>query len=60
MIADDQNGEDCTVLVSNLTDLEKIKLFDALDASLHDTTETNAYMTDKIITLEGQIDDLAE
>jgi len=40
--------------------LKKIKLFDALDASLHDTTETNAYMADKIITLECQIDYLAE
>ena len=60
MIADDQHGKDCTVLVSNLTDLEKVKLFDALDASLHDNTETNAYMTDKIIYLEDQIDDLTE
>ncbi|HEY8889352.1 MAG TPA: hypothetical protein VIM70_03775 [Clostridium sp.] len=60
MIADDRHVEDCTVLVSNLTDLEKVKLFDALDLSLHDNTDTNAYMTDKIIYLEDQIEALTE
>jgi hypothetical protein len=33
MIAEDQHGEDFTVLVSIITDVEKEKLFDALDAS---------------------------
>lgn len=60
IVADDQHGEDCTVLVSNLTNLEKAKLFNALDASLHDNTDTNSYMTDKITYLEGQIDDLSQ
>lgn len=60
MIADDQHGEDFTVLVSNITDVEKEKLFDALDASLHNNTDTNAYMLDKIMSLEGQIEDLNE
>ena len=60
MIADDQHGEDFTVLVSNLTDLEKVRLFDALDAGLHNNTDTSAYMTDRIMYLEGQIDNLTE
>jgi len=60
MIADDEHGDDFTVLVSNLTDLEKSKLFDALDAGIHDNASTNAYMVDKISYLEGQIEDFIE
>ncbi|MBW9155936.1 hypothetical protein [Clostridium tagluense] len=60
MIADDQHGGDFTALVSNLTDIEKENLFNALDASLHNNTDTNAYMIDKIMNLEGQIDNLTE
>jgi hypothetical protein len=60
MIADDEHGEDFTVLVSNLTDEEKVKLFNALDAGLHENTCTNVYMLDKISYLEGQIEDFIE
>ncbi|MBZ9622827.1 hypothetical protein G9F71_008175 [Clostridium sp. FP2] len=60
MIADDQRGGDFTALVSNLTEIEKENLFNALDASLHNYTDTSAYMTDKIADLEGQIDNLTE
>ncbi|MBZ9633093.1 hypothetical protein [Clostridium sp. FP1] len=60
MIADDQHGEDLTLIVSNLTDIEKENLFDALDIGLHDNTDTSAYMTDRIMYLEGQIDNLTE
>ncbi|MBZ9635566.1 hypothetical protein [Clostridium sp. FP1] len=60
MIADDQHGEDLTLVVSNLTDIEKENLFDALDTGLHDNTNTSAYMTDRIMYLEGQIDNLTE
>ncbi|MBU3126726.1 hypothetical protein [Clostridium tagluense] len=60
MIADDQHGGDFTALVSNLTEIEKENLFNALDASLHDKTDTSAYMADKIADLEGQIDNLTE
>jgi hypothetical protein len=60
MIAEDNHEGDYTVLVSNLTDVEKVNIFDALDASLHENTDTNAYMVDKITNLEDQIDSLTE
>ncbi|MBU3189549.1 hypothetical protein K9O30_07675 [Clostridium bowmanii] len=36
--------DDFNVLVSNLSDVEKEKLFDALDWSLHSKTDTSAYI----------------
>jgi hypothetical protein len=58
MIADDRHGVDLKKIFSNLTDVEKINIFDELDARFHD--DTNLYMSDRIAYLEGQINNLTK
>lgn len=58
LIADNEYNNEFDVVVANLSHIEQEKLFNMLDASLHDKPDTSIYMENKILSLENTIDNM--